>query len=54
MTREVQALRPDHNFAPDSSIGSVAAALRRNIDEVALDRVLTGLPAGALAFWQVE
>lgn len=54
MTREVQALRPDHNFAPDSSIGSVAAALRRNIDQVALDRVLTGLPPGALAFWQVD
>lgn len=54
MTREVQALRPDHNFAPDSSIGSVAAALRRNIDLVALDRVLTELPPGALAFWQVE
>jgi uncharacterized protein (DUF2267 family) len=53
MTREVQALRPDHNFAPDSSIGSVAAALRRNIDLVALDRVLTELPPGALAFWQV-
>ncbi|WP_422033420.1 DUF2267 domain-containing protein [Reyranella sp.] len=54
MTHEVQALRPDHNFAPDSSIGSVAAALRRNIDQAALDRVLTGLPPGALAFWQVD
>lgn len=54
MTREVQALRPDHNFAPDSSIASVAAALRRNIDQVALDRVLASLPPGASAFWQVD
>ena len=54
MTREVQALRPDHNFAPDSSIGSVAAALRRKIDQVALDCVLASLPPGALAFWQVD
>jgi len=54
MTREVQTLRPDHNFAPDSSIGDVAAALRRNIDQVELDRVLASLPPGALAFWQVD
>lgn len=54
MTREVQALRPDHNLAPDSSIGNVAAALRKNIDQVELDRVLASLPPGALAFWQVD
>lgn len=54
MTREVQALRPDHNFAPDSSIRDVAAALRRNIDQVELDRVLASLPPGASAFWQVD
>ena len=54
MTREVQTLRPDHNFAPDSSIASVAAALRRNIDQVELDRVLASLPPGAQAFWQVD
>ena len=54
MTREVQALRPDHNFAPDSSIASVAAALRRNIDQVELDRVLANLPPGAQAFWQAD
>jgi uncharacterized protein (DUF2267 family) len=52
MTREVQSLRPDHNFAPESSIGSVATALRRNIDPVALDRVLAGLPTGAQDFWK--
>lgn len=52
MTREVQALRPDHNFAPDSSIGDVAAALRRNIDGTALDRVLASLPPEAADFWR--
>lgn len=54
MTREVQALRPDHNLAPDSSIASVATALRRNIDQVALDRVLASLPAGAQDFWKAD
>jgi uncharacterized protein (DUF2267 family) len=54
MTREVQSLRPDHNFAPASSIHDVAAALRRNIDQAELDRVLARLPAGARAFWQVD
>ncbi len=54
MTREVQSLRPDHNFAPPTSIRDVAAALRKNIDQAGLDRVLTGLPPGAVAFWQVD
>lgn len=54
MTREVQALRAQHNFAPDSSIRDVAAALRRHVDREALDRVLARLPAGAAAFWQDE
>ena len=52
MTREVQALRPDHNFAPDSSIADVAAALRKNVDQLQLDRVLASLPAGAQDFWK--
>ncbi len=54
MTREVQALRPDHNLAPDSSIANVATALRRNIDQAALDRVLASLPAGARDFWKAD
>ena len=53
MTRDVQALRPEHNFAPDSSIADVAAALRRHVDAAALDRMLATLPAGAEAFWAV-
>jgi uncharacterized protein (DUF2267 family) len=52
MTREVQELRPDHNVSPDSAIADVAAALRRNVDEEKLDRVLARLPAGAADFWR--
>jgi uncharacterized protein (DUF2267 family) len=52
MTREVQALRPRHNYASDSSIRDVAAALRGNVDEAELDRVLARLPEGARRFWR--
>ena len=52
MTREVQSLRAEHNFAPDSAIRDVACALRKNIDEVALDQLLAKLPKGAVQFWQ--
>lgn len=54
MTQEVQALRVAHNFAPDSAIHDVAAALRRNIDQAALDRVLAELPRGAAQFWKAS
>lgn len=54
MTREVQALRPDHNFAPHSSIRDVATALRKNIDGTALDRILAMLPPGAADFWRAD
>lgn len=53
MTREVQALRLDHNFAPDSAIRDVAVALRKRVDETALDRLLAMLPEGAQAFWRL-
>ena len=52
MTKEVQSLRPLHNYSPDSSIRSVAVALRHNVDETALDRVLDLLPEGARQFWE--
>jgi uncharacterized protein (DUF2267 family) len=52
MTKEVQALRADHNFAPDTSIRAFAIALRRNVDETVLDRILAKLPEGAVQFWQ--
>jgi uncharacterized protein (DUF2267 family) len=51
MTKEVQSLRADHNFAPESSIRDVAIALRQNVDEAALDSVLAKLPDGAVQFW---
>ncbi|MEY9197619.1 DUF2267 domain-containing protein [Sinorhizobium sp. CCBAU 05631] len=54
MTREVQAFRGDHNVSPDSAIADVAAALRRDVDEAKLDRVLARLPQGAVDFWRAE
>lgn len=53
MIRDVQALRRDHNFSPATCIDDVAAALRAQIDEIAFDRVLAALPAGAAEFWRV-
>jgi uncharacterized protein (DUF2267 family) len=53
MTREVQALRKDHNFSPASCIHDVATALRRHVDEVELNRVLASLPPGAEEFWSL-
>ena len=55
LQREVKAIRPDHNLAPESAIGDVATALRRSsIDGRDLDRVLDALPPGAAAFWAVR
>lgn len=51
MTREAQALRADHNFSPDTCIQDVASALRKCIDEDALNYVLSSLPEGAAEFW---
>lgn len=53
MTQEVQSLRADHNFAPDTAIQAVAIALRKNIDEAKLDDVLSTLSAGAYDFWSL-
>ena len=53
MTKEVQALRAKHNFAPETAIRDVATALRRNLDEAAFDRVLATLSHGATEFWQL-
>ncbi|GAB4384477.1 MAG: DUF2267 domain-containing protein [Elainellaceae cyanobacterium] len=51
MTQEVQALRADHNFAPEIAIQAVAVALRKNIDETKFDSVLNNLPSAARDFW---
>lgn len=52
MTAEVQALRPNHNFAPDTAIRDVAAALRRHVDTPSFEALLATLPAGAAEFWR--
>ena len=52
MTTEVQALRPNHNFAPETAIRDVAAALRKHVDTVDFDAVLATLPEGAVEFWR--
>jgi uncharacterized protein (DUF2267 family) len=54
MIREVQSLRVDHNFAPDTAIEAVAIALRKNIDEARFDRELQTLPAAAREFWNPQ
>lgn len=54
MIQEVQSLRADHNFAPNTAIQAVAVALRKNIDEAQLDRVLVNLPTAARDFWCPE
>ena len=51
LTREVQAVRPHHNFAPDTAIACVAGALRAEVETSAFEAVLAGLPEGARAFW---
>lgn len=51
LTREVQAVRPHHNFAPDTAIACVAAALRARVEPGAFEAVLAGLPKGARDFW---
>lgn len=53
LTREVRSLRPAHNFSPDDAIRAVAQALRRQVDEAALERVLATLPPGAREYWAV-
>jgi uncharacterized protein (DUF2267 family) len=53
MTQEVQALRAEHNYAPETAIRDVAVALRRNVDQTAFERVLAMLPRGAAEFWRV-
>jgi uncharacterized protein (DUF2267 family) len=51
MTREVKALRENHNFSTETAIRDVAEALRRHVDEEAFDKLLTQLPEGAVEFW---
>ena len=54
LVEEVKASRKDHNLASEGSISDVAAALRRNVDAVALDRVLATLPPAARDYWRPD
>lgn len=51
LTREVQHLRQEHNFAPDTAIADVARALRQTVGDEPLDRILAGLGPEAEAYW---
>lgn len=52
MTKEVQSLRPGHNFSPDTAIQDVAYTMRKYVDKAALDNLLKTFPEGAVQFWQ--
>lgn len=52
MTKEVRALRAEHNYAPETAIHDVAVGLRRNVDQTTFERVLAMLPRGAAEFWR--
>ena len=54
LTREVKAVRQNHNLTPDNAIEAVAWTLRRYTDKADLERVLARLPAGAVPFWHVD
>jgi uncharacterized protein (DUF2267 family) len=51
LTLEVQGLRRDHNFSPETAIQDVATALRRHVDQKALNELLERMPSGAAEFW---
>ena len=54
MTKEVKALRAEHNFSTDTAIHDVAVALRRNIIEPDFDQFLSTFPKGAIDYWRVH
>lgn len=54
LTREVQAVRTDHNVAPEDVIAAVARALMEHVDRDSLERALATLPDQARAYWRSE
>ncbi|OIQ75155.1 hypothetical protein GALL_431780 [mine drainage metagenome] len=54
LTRDVKAVRQNHNLTPDNAIEAVASTLRRYPDKADLERVLPRLPEGAVQFWYVD
>ena len=51
MTREAQQLREHHNFASDTAIADVVAAVRSVVNPRDFAHALAKLPAEAAAFW---
>ena len=49
---DVRSVRPQHNFSPDDAVAAVAAALRRQVDETAFERVLAQMPPEAGEYWK--
>jgi uncharacterized protein (DUF2267 family) len=54
MMADVRAVRHRHNFATSNAIHAVAAALRKQIDMVALMHVLAQFPPEAQQYWLAE
>lgn len=50
---EARALRPDHNLTSGQAIEPVAIALRRNVRQMDLDRLLSKIGPEAEDFWRV-
>lgn len=51
LTTEVQSLRRDHNFSPDTAIADVAKALWQVVDRQEFERCLQTLSDDAAGFW---
>ncbi|MEO1140355.1 MAG: DUF2267 domain-containing protein [Pseudomonadota bacterium] len=54
LVREVKQVRANHNLTPDNAIEATAWAVRRCCNARDFERVLAGLPDGAVAFWHVD
>jgi uncharacterized protein (DUF2267 family) len=52
LAREVQSLRQNHNFSPNTAIQVIASAVRRRVDSAAFDETLRRLPPEAADFWK--
>ena len=54
LTRDVQAIRIDHNVAPGDAIAAVARAIAHHVDRGRFERVLATLSDAAQAYWNIE
>jgi len=51
LLEEVRALRPQHNFSPDSAIADVTETIWSHVDKSRFNAILQRLPPDARAFW---